>query len=204
MWCVVLATLASARPLDTGAWNISNDYKYLLDKGLAAEVASIAKESGFSRIMDLGAGTGRYANEWRASGLQVAAYDGATNIETLSAGVVSRHDLTAPFERCEPGEVVTSLEVAEHIPRTRQDVYIANLVCSEPHLIVLSWARPGQPGNGHVNGRTPEYVETLMRTQGYGRDVAATRRLRAHASLPWFRSNIQVFVKKEKGRGDAT
>ena len=53
-----------------------------------------------------------------------------------------------------------------------------------------------QPGNGHVNGRTPGYVETLMCAQGYGRDVAATRRLRAHASLPWFRSNIQVFVKK--------
>tara|TARA_B100000683_G_scaffold90742_1_gene89888 strand:+ start:1100 stop:1693 length:594 start_codon:yes stop_codon:yes gene_type:complete len=197
MWLVSALALSYARPLETGAWEISQDYKYFLDEGLAAEVAALVRERGFSTLMDLGAGTGRYAAEWKKRGLSVTAYDGATNIESLSAGLVRQHDLTTPLPKCPASSVVTSLEVAEHIPADKQDVYLYNLFCAKPRLVVISWAPAHQRGNGHVNGRTALYVRKLMRVRGYAHDPDATARLRAHARLPWFKSNVQAFVAND-------
>lgn len=194
--CVTSTAASYARPLASGAWNISRGYKYHLDSGLAQEVARIAAEYGLSTIMDLGAGTGRYANEWVKRGFDVVAYDGATGVETLTSGLVRRHDLTTHLQACEPRDVVTSLEVAEHIPAHKQDVYLSNLCCAKPRLIVLSWATPGQRGNGHVNGRTAVHVRKLLLARGYAFNATATERLRAQSRLPWFKANLQAFVRQ--------
>ena len=100
MWFAVVLALSYARPLETGAWEISQDYRYRLDEGLMTEIAALVKDRGFSSIMDLGAGTGRYAAEWKARGFSVTAFDGAPNIESLSNGVVTQHDLTTPLPTC--------------------------------------------------------------------------------------------------------
>ena len=34
-------------------------------------------------------------------------------------------------------------------------------------MVILSWGRPGQDGEGHVNGQSPEAVEGKMRGRGW-------------------------------------
>ena len=62
-------------------------------------------------------------------------------------------------------------------------------------MVILSWGRPGQDGEGHVNGQSPEAIEGKMRGRGWERDEARSLRLREAAHARWLRNNVQVFNK---------
>jgi hypothetical protein len=52
--------------------------------------------------------------------------------------------------------MVTSFEVAEHIPERLEDRYV-DMLCLLGNLIVISAATPGQGGMDHVNEQPHAY-----------------------------------------------
>ena len=56
-----------------------------------------------------------------------------------------------------------SIEVGEHIPAELESKFLNNLVNSARRMVVLTWAVPGQGGEGHVNGQTAEAIVEKMK-----------------------------------------
>ena len=78
----------------------------------------------------------------------------------------------------EPADWVMSVEMAEHVPKSLEAAVVANLHWLNTKGIVLTWALPGQPGSGHINGRSNRYVHSLLHQLGYTRDAEAEAVLR--------------------------
>ena len=49
---------------------------------------------------------------------------------------------------------------------------------SARRMVIVSWGRPGQDGEGHVNGQSPEAVEGKMRGRGWEKG-------RSHMTSAW-------------------
>lgn len=123
------------------------------------------------------------------------AYDGAPYCNETSNGLVKFLDLTIPQYGIPMYDWVISLEVAEHIPKEHEQVYIDNLVRHSREGIIISWAVPGQGGLAHINNRPLSYVIKLMDFHGFKHDTSASKHLKLKASVAWLRDNINVFRK---------
>jgi hypothetical protein len=86
-----------------------------------------------------------------------------------------------------------SLEVGEHIPAEFESIYLDNVAKHAKGLIILSWAVPGQNGDGHVNCQSNEHIIDEMHLRSFTLDEVATKALRNSASLWWFKNTIMVF-----------
>ncbi len=197
---------ARARPSKTGAWLLEPQYEYNLDAPLAEAIAQLLlTEGGAPSILDIGSGKGVYVRFLRAHGLRAHGIDGARDVTTVTNGLVQEWDLTRPLPQpCAQYDWVMSLEVAEHIPRPSEDTYLRNVNCSARTGVVVSWAPPGQAGNGHVNLRTRAEATERFRGLGFEPDEAASVTLRAAAKLSWFRRNTMVMRRAAPrvGHGD--
>lgn len=91
---------------------------------------------------------------------------------------------------------VISLEVVEHIPSTYEDIVLGNLVRHARRGLILSWARPGQGGRGHVNERPDSYVEAKLETLGFERRNKKSMILQEAASLAWLKNNVFVYERR--------
>lgn len=120
----------------------------------------------------------------------VTGYEGVKNIEELTSGSIHQRDFTVPFDPCHSFDVVMCLEVAEHIPRAFEDVFLRNIACSARSGLILSWAPPGQFGTGHVNMRTRVEVLAKLGTLGFVEDQTASRFLGSQATFTWFKKNL--------------
>ena len=190
---LLIAAFHGERVSSTGAWIIPKSFKYHVDRNLTHEIISLMKRNYLKSVIDIGAGTGAYTFALNQSGYTTDAVDGIKNIANLSNGRVRMHDLTTPFVSCKPFDLVLSLEVAEHIPKVFEATYLNNLKCSSDNFLVISWAPPGQFGSGHINLVKASEVKKRIINLGFEYNVNETYRLRAHASLPWFKRNILVF-----------
>lgn len=86
--------------------------------------------------------------------------------------------------------------MAEHVPRSFEEALLANLHAHNTLGVVLSWSN-NEGGNGHVNLRTPAWVESRFARMGYSQDEAATRALRRSVSdIHWFRETLMVFRRQ--------
>jgi|GEM_PF-6386818 len=53
-----------------------------------------------------------------------------------------------------------ALEVAEHLPKEHEETFLDNLIgiAKDDGWIILSWAKKGHGGLGHVNEQNEDYV----------------------------------------------
>ena len=107
-------------------------------------------------------------------------------------------DLSKPHKFDEPYDWIMSLEVGEHLPKEFEDVFIENLHNNNKKGIVLSWAIIGQGGRGHINEQNNDYIKEKIMKLGYTNDVEAEQKMRAAASLGWFKNTLMVFRKINK------
>lgn len=147
-------------------------------------------------ITDLGASVGNYVNFWRANGLGAIGYDGTPSIVQLSGGVVLNVDLAKNDRILSCADWCVSLEVGEHIPEEFESAFLKNIVdCSRVGAIV-SWAKPGQRGSGHVNCRSRRYLRRKFADRGLQYSGDETRRLMDAATFGYLKKNVQVFRRK--------
>lgn len=149
-------------------------------------------------VVDLGAGCGCYTAALLDWGTlrSVAAFDGSPGIDNVTDGLVQPVDLTWNLTSwLRPHHWTLCLEVGEHVSRRFESTVFANLVARVSVGVVLSWAEPDQPGLGHVNLHTNEYVILRMKLHGFLLDRDATKLLRAAATLFWFKRTIMAFQR---------
>jgi SAM-dependent methyltransferase len=75
-------------------------------------------------------------------------------------------DLTESIPMNRTFDLAVCLEVAEHLPESRADGFVANLTSLAP-CVMFSAAVPGQGGTHHVNEQYLPYWVELFQRQGY-------------------------------------
>jgi len=148
-----------------------------------------------TEIVDFGCGNADYARRLFQVGKNIDAFDGNPNTPEMTKGFANILDLSQEFNLNKKYECVISLEVGEHIPKEREQTYLDNLDRHSEQCIILSWALPGQGGDGHVNEQPNEYIISEMEKRGYKHYEDASNYFRGVANLWWFKKTIMVFVK---------
>ncbi|HEY4099437.1 MAG TPA: methyltransferase domain-containing protein [Gemmatimonadales bacterium] len=99
-------------------------------------------------------------------------------------------------------DLVTSFEVAEHLPARLADRFVETLT-SARKTVVMSAAVPGQGGTGHVNEQPREYWIERMQQHRFRYDSEASRQLsewwRADGATWWYWQNVAVYRPREAG-----
>jgi hypothetical protein len=151
-------------------------------------------------IYDFGCGNGYYLSRlWHSPILdcELTGYEGEPlPPRKLLFPNIWKQDLTKMFDVEMAGHVIC-LEVGEHIPAEYEDNLIDNITRACSKALVLSWAVPGQAGDGHVNCRSNEYIIDKLRNRGFNYMVERTREVRAiyHGECPWFANTLMVFYR---------
>ena len=202
----VMRTMETREPMHTtlqedgidqsGAWR--GKFHHMTDNKFGTALVTLLKKLKITSVTDLGCGNGDYVKRIAGAAISVQGFDGNPTTAELdvSGGLcVGPVDLTK--ERTwDMTDAAMSIEVAEQIPALFEDIFVDNLVSSARHLVILSWAVPGQGGEGHVNGKTAVAVNQKMKERGWEKNEGFTCQLQSSANLPWIRANVQVFTKR--------
>lgn len=178
----------------TGAYDDINTH--FLDMGVADGILEIIGGAGSALV--LGAGTGCYVRYYQREGCAIDAYDGMTKAPELSGGVVKIADLAKP-QQLDIRPWVVSLEVAEHIPREYESVFLDNVVRHAGCGVILSWAIPNQHGHHHVNEQSNEYVIIRLAELGFEYNENLSMQIRSKSHFHWFINTIMVFIRLNDG-----
>ena len=104
-------------------------------------------------MVDFGCGKCDYIMNIKKAGFDAEGYDGNPFTPEITQGFAKSLDLTAEQDLGRKFDWVQSLEVGEHIPPAKTDMYVKNLVKHASKGIVLSWAIVGQGGFAHINNK---------------------------------------------------
>jgi SAM-dependent methyltransferase len=152
-------------------------------------------------VVDVGCGSGALLAALAFHGIRTLGLEGSP------AGVaaarrrkidVRQTDLAGPFnvELC---DVVVSLEVAEHLPATAANGFVASLASAAPH-VVFSAATPGQGGRDHINEQPHAYWLDKFGAAGFVADDAITQAVRdewrRRGVANWYCKNV-FFLRRQ-------
>lgn len=105
-------------------------------------------------------------------------------------------DLTDRINLNEKFDLAISLEVAEHLPETRANTFIEDIV-SLSDIVLFSAAIPGQGGKGHINEQPVSYWVDLFEKSGYKAFDIIRPKIQAIKKIPsWYRNNTIVYCNK--------
>lgn len=163
-------------------------------------VSELSPAIDVKSVIDVGAGEGHWAAEFRAWDFEAYGIDGPmtqTRIPTLV------HDLEQPL----PDDVwdlkdelglwglVLCLEVAEHLTPERGPSFIADL-CKLSDLIVFSAAIPGQRGVNHLAEAWPATWVERFNANGFAVSGAMRWMIWEDEEIePWYRQNLLIATK---------
>lgn len=146
-------------------------------------------------MLDIGSGTGAMVSLARQMGIH------AIGVDLIAEEPDKKYDLTMELDLGETFDLVTCLEVAEHIPPFYTQIFTGNIgrhVRPNGGLLIFSAAPPGQSGDGHVNLRAAHEWRTLLHLWklNYREDYTIKLRM-AWSLIPsplmWLPANCQVF-----------
>ena len=154
-------------------------------------------------VVDIGCGLGTWLKAFAEQGAkEILGIDGDyIDIKKLYIPAASflAHDLSAPLLLNKKFDLAISLEVAEHLPADKAELFIRNLTTAAD-IILFSAAIPGQGdiGIGHENEQWPEYWQNLFRRHGYELLDPFRAKLAHNQQVDWwYRQNIMLAVKTE-------
>jgi hypothetical protein len=166
----------------------------LFDSGLAS---AIVEYCGDVSVADAGCGRCHYLKAMQAAGINCCGFDGNPDVrqwakDTYVVDLAEKNCGLGVWDR------VLCLEVGEHIPQKYESIFLDNICYAARHEVILSWAVPGQIGQGHVNCQTNEYVEAKMLDYGFARNRQAEQEFRKRVNtLPYFRETLMVYYRIE-------
>ncbi|WP_118858018.1 class I SAM-dependent methyltransferase [Sphingomonas mesophila] len=180
----------------------NEDFYTYIDAGSRRSARAVAAlllpEMRIESLLDVGAGHGAWAAEWLKAGVaDVVAVDGdyvRADQLAVPAERFRAHDLTTALDLQRKFDLVQTLEVAEHLPAAKADLFVDNLV-RHGDVILFSAAVPHQGGEHHVNEQPPEYWRAKLKARGYGvfdfvRPALAGR----DEVMPWYRFNTFLYA----------
>lgn len=186
---------------ERGYWENETAEGHEHDEGLANALVEFFRQQEDPtinlRILDMGCGDGFYSWKLFDNYFTIKAVDGNPNTVKLTKELGIVADFSKPID-LGIYDWVLSLEVGEHIPQEYEDTFLSNIDKHNKHGVILSWAVPGQGGDGHVNCKTNEEVILKLKERGYEFDSEETRKLRNVCGIYptpcyWFRNTLMVF-----------
>lgn len=181
-----------------GAYNI---YSYQRNKDHSEEVilSFIMEKFNVKSMVDFGCAIGRWCREGKNLGMtEILGIDGEyVNQEGL---VISKDefmgaDLGTHIELSKRYDLAVSLEVAEHIPEEKSDVFIENIVHAAD-IVLFSAAIPGQGGDFHVNEQPLSYWQKKFENHGYYLHDCLRPIIWGNDNvMPMYKQNCVIFLK---------
>ena len=149
-------------------------------------------------VVDIGCGTAGWAGTFAACGVQdVIGVDGDYVDRTqlkIPADRFRAHDLTKPLDLGRTFDLAICLEVAEHLPESVADQFVATLTGLAP-AVLFSAGVPGQGGNNHVNEQWQSYWVEKFAARGYGVTDPIRPKIWDNDGVEWwYRQNMLLFV----------
>ena len=142
----------------------------------------IRPNTGPKTLIDFGCGNGYYIHGAWEEGVSVCGLE--YNYEACQKYVphqiedfVHKWDLTQPVKRGKFNYAM-SLEVGEHLPEDKADVYVDSLTNTADNII-FSAAIPEQKGDNHINCQPFEYWIEKFNKRGYDLDTDGTAIMKA-------------------------
>jgi hypothetical protein len=144
--------------------------------------------------LDIGCGSGAMSNLARRCGIDTVGVDLIAEPPNIT------HDLREPLNLGRTFQLVTCIEVAEHLPLESAPV-LANSIARHmkaDDVLIFTAALPGQQGDNHVNLISPFEWRGILYKAGLNYD----KQLGIHLSLLWTQTtgslmhlpaNLQVF-----------
>ena len=123
------------------------------------------------------------------------SFDGAPFAEETTNNQVKFLDLSVPIYHLNTYDWIISLEVAEHISKQYEDVFVDNIVRHAKEGIILSWAKIGQVGHSHINEKNFVDVKQLLKEKGFFHDADDSKKFQNLATLSWLKDNMNIYKK---------
>jgi cyclopropane fatty-acyl-phospholipid synthase-like methyltransferase len=155
---------------------------------------------GVSSVLDVGCGRGAWLREWQNAGVKIAQGVDGPYVRQQSLLIPVQDftavDLSKKFDLGRRYDLVSSLEVAEHLPRSCSETFISSLV-THADLVLFSAATPGQGGENHINERPLSAWQDLFQAKGYEAYDIIRPIFRADKSVePWYRFNTILYASE--------
>lgn len=149
-------------------------------------------------VVDVGCGVGVWASHFLQHGVkEVTGIDGAYVDQTMlhiPRECFHAHDLRFPIRLEKRYDMAVCLEVAEHLPNSRSEGMVHDLVLLAP-CILFSAAVPGQGGTAHINEQYLSWWAKLFRTHGYVPIDLIRHQIWDISEVDWwYRQNIVLFA----------
>jgi hypothetical protein len=155
---------------------------------------------GVKSVLDVGCGRGAWLREWRNAGVGIAQGVDGPYVRQQSLLIPAQDftsvDLSQKFDLGRRYDLVASLEVAEHLPRSCSEAFIFSLV-THADLVLFSAATPGQGGENHINEKPLSFWQDIFRTMGFAAYDIVRPAFRADSNVePWYRFNTVLYANE--------
>jgi SAM-dependent methyltransferase len=156
-------------------------------------------------VVDVGCGPGGWLAEFGRHGASTLLGIDSPGLDRALLTIPSSSFLSWDLTREVPDlgrtfDLVVSLEVAEHLPPSSADTFVASLV-KLGETVVFSAAIPGQGGTQHVNEQWPAYWAERFERFGYRAIDCLRPRVWRDARLDWwYAQNTVVYASEERVR----
>lgn len=188
---------------ETGYWDGESAHIHHVHcKELSRWICNFLKENWDVNlpILDFGMGLGNYLKDLKDNGFKkLYGFEGNLPKKAVFLDSVYEEDLTKPIKFPYKG-VVISLEVGEHIPKEKMEVYLDNITRHCTKYLITSWAIRGQEGFGHINCLDNNEVIPEIEKRGFELMKKETEEVRDIdlSEAPWFKNTLMLFKKIEK------
>jgi len=167
------------------------------ERAIWAALAILGRPQSY---LDLGCGDGWMVHTVAEIGAEAVGVEGSPACIEIGSqwADIRLFDLTKPLELGRQFELVSCIEVAEHLPLEAATTLVSTIRRHSYKWILWTAAPPGQGGDGHINCRPPEYWESLFAQAGAHvaveeTDLMKTVWTKAVGGLYWLAANVVVF-----------
>lgn len=154
--------------------------------------------------VDFGCGVGTWLSVLKEKGAKdIQGYDGNwvdQNLLVIDKLNFTSADLSKKITINKKYDLAISLEVAEHLPASFADEFVATLT-SASDFVLFSAAIPEQSGNFHINEQWPDYWAKIFLKYDFLAFDFIRNKIWNDKEIPfWYKQNILFFAKKQRAQ----
>lgn len=146
-----------------------------------------------STILDVGCGEGWWANAFANLGHRVTGVDSGRTEHRPDTFDFIEQSLTDPLPE-RHWDLIICLEVLEHLPPGWAQ-FVVDQICARTECAVISAARPGQGGTGHINEQPIGHWANMISSNGFAVSGALRWYLWGNPHVEnWYQQNMLVAI----------
>ena len=177
---------------NTGYWSSEQRNTHITCHELKVYLLNYYKNHNARKVLDLGCGKGEYIKFLKKNNINAIGVDKCDICDDIES-----HDLTKPYYNL--SDYVQTFEVGEHIPEKYESIFIENICNNAKKGIIMSWALPGQGGDGHINEKSTSYIIKKIEKYGFKLNREKTNEIRQNITISlkfiYFKHNLLIFDK---------